>query len=82
METTANTAIEDPTSFARQQMADAVALAAAKVKKSPKVETAPECFQRIRAEKQAKENKSVKRASKVLVKKKKIKKMTSYFSKK
>ena len=64
----------------RDQMREAVEVAARKVKKGPKTETQSEKFVRIRQEKETKNNKNVKRAAKNLVKKKKIQKMTAYFT--
>jgi hypothetical protein len=72
---------DDSTIAHRQQMAGAIAIAANKVPKRPKEETPSETFQRIRAQKEDKQNKGIKRAAKVLLKKKKMKKMTSYFNK-
>lgn len=66
----------------RDQMRKAVELAAKKVKKETKAETPGEQFLRIRQESDAKRNKLVKRGAKRLIKKKLIKPMTSYFSKK
>ena len=62
------------------QMREAVEVAARKVKKEPKTETPSEKFVRIREETESKRNKSVKRAAKSMVKKKTIRKMTSYFT--
>jgi hypothetical protein len=71
----------DSTMASRQQMAEAIAIAANKVPKRPKEETPSETFGRIRAQKEEKQNIGIKRAAKVLLRKKKIKKMTSYFNK-
>ena len=66
----------------QDQMRKAVELAAKKVKKEAKAETPGEQFLRIRQETEAKRNKLVKRGGKSLIKKKLIKPMTTYFSKK
>jgi hypothetical protein len=67
---------------ARQQMSQVVAIAASKVEKKTKEETNTEKFKRITAENNEKNIRSVKRAAKGLIKKKKIKKLTAYFYKK
>jgi hypothetical protein len=64
---------------AHEQMSKAVAIAARKVEKKEKEETGAEKYRRISAEKEEKKIKSVKRAARGLIKKKKIKKMTAYF---
>jgi hypothetical protein len=66
----------------RIEMAKAFHLAARKVEKKPKVETKTEMHQRTTAEKEAKTNRCVKKAAKTMLKKKKIKKLTTCFSKK
>jgi hypothetical protein len=66
----------------RIQYAQAVAIAARKVALKPKEETASELYQRINSEKEAKKNRGVKSAAKKMIKKKVLKKMTSYFGKK
>jgi 2-oxoglutarate dehydrogenase complex dehydrogenase (E1) component-like enzyme len=66
----------------RQQFAAAIAVAACKVEKKEKEEMPAEMFQRITAAKVIKENKSIKSAAKMLVKKKKIQKISTYFHKK
>lgn len=72
----------DSNSDHRDQMKKAVEIAARKVKKEPKAETGQEMFLRIRQESETKKNKGIKKAAKSMVKKKTIKKMTGYFSKK
>jgi hypothetical protein len=49
---------------------------------SPVAETATESHRRINSEKEAKKNRGVKVAAKKMIKKKVLKKMTSYFGKK
>jgi hypothetical protein len=71
--------MDDTTS--RIEMTKAFQLAARKVEKKPKEETGGEMYQRITAEKEAKTNRSLKKAAKTLLKKKKIKKLTTYFRK-
>lgn len=63
-------------------MHQAFVLAGSKVEKHPKEETSSEMFQRIRDAKELKLNKKAKSAARTSVKKKKIKKLTVYFSKK
>jgi hypothetical protein len=63
-------------------MSGAVAIAASKVEKKDKVETNSEKYRWIALEKEEKRNKSLKRAANGQIKKKKIKKMTAYVSKK
>jgi hypothetical protein len=67
---------------AHEQMSKAMAIAAKKVEKKEKEETGSEKFKRIAAEKEEKKIKTVKRAARGLIRKKKIKKMTTYFGKK
>jgi hypothetical protein len=64
------------------QMAIAIQIAARKVELQPKAESGFEIFNRIHLEKEEKKIKSVKRAAKKMVKKKEIKKISSYFLKK
>jgi len=66
----------------REQMRKAVEIAAKKVKKEPKAETNLEMSMRIREEKDIKKTKSIKRATKSLIKKKKMRGVGAYFSKK
>jgi hypothetical protein len=60
----------------------AMLVAARKVEKKDKEETHTEMFVRINAAKVVKENKSVKTAAKKLLKKKKLKKISTFFVKK
>jgi hypothetical protein len=66
----------------RIKMAKAFQVAAGKVKKQPKEESNGEMNRRITEEKEAKRNRGVKKAAKTMVKKKKIKKLTTYFGRK
>jgi hypothetical protein len=68
--------------ISRIQWVEAVAIAAGKVPLKPKVETGTESHRRINSEKEAKMNRGVKAAAAKMVKKKVLKKMTSYFGKK
>jgi hypothetical protein len=61
------------------QMAIAVQIAARKIELLPKAKSGFEMFTCIQLEKEVKKNKSVKRAAKKMVKKKEIKKISSYF---
>jgi hypothetical protein len=65
----------------RELMGEVVRVAADKVELKPKEETEYEMFKRCKEERQAKENKSVKRAAKGLIRKKEMKTMKTYFSK-
>jgi hypothetical protein len=67
---------------ALKQMHDAFVLAGSKVVKKPKEETASEMFQRIRDAKELKKIKKVKSATRTMVKKNKIKKLSAFFPKK
>jgi hypothetical protein len=67
---------------ARSQMAKAIQIAARKIELQPKSESGSEMHSRIILEKEEKKNKSVKRAAKIMVKKKQIKKLSAYFEKK
>jgi hypothetical protein len=67
---------------AHKQMHDAFVLAGSKVEKKPKEETASEMFLRIRDAKELKKNNKVKSATRTMVKKKKIKKLSAFFPKK
>jgi hypothetical protein len=84
MEGTNNPRTENdfPSKNYREQFTAAMVVAAAKVEKKDKEETPNECYERIKVAKILKENKSVKSAAKKLLKKKKIQKMTCYFSRK
>jgi hypothetical protein len=67
----------------REQFTAAMVLAGRKVPKTDiKEETPTEMYLRINAAKVAKENKTIKSAAKKLVKKKKLKKISSFFIKK
>ncbi len=68
--------------MSRIQFAEAVAIAARKVALKPKDETPSEAFRRISSEKEAKKNRAVKSGAKKMIKKKQLKKMTTYFCKK
>jgi exonuclease VII large subunit len=70
---------EEQFNRSRLQMAEAVAIAAAKVEFKPKEESTDEFIRRIREEKEEKKIRGVKRAAKTMIKKKMIKKMTTYF---
>jgi hypothetical protein len=65
----------------REHFAAAMVVAARKVEKKDKTETPTEMFVRINAAKVVKENKSAKSAAKKLVKKKKLTKISTFFSK-
>ena len=65
----------------REQFTAAMVVAARKVEKKDKEETPTEMFVRMNAAKVVKENQSIKRAAKKLVKKKTLKKISSYFIK-
>jgi hypothetical protein len=71
-----------PTPQYREQFTAAMSVAARKVEKKVKEETPTEMFVRINAAKVVKENKSVKTAAKKLLKKKKLKKISTFFVKK
>jgi hypothetical protein len=66
----------------RIQMAKAVQIAARKVAFKKKEESAGEAFRRIEEEKDLKINRGAKRAAKKMLKKKQLKKVSSYFIKK
>jgi len=66
----------------RIQMAKAMQIAARKVDLKNKEESASETFRRVKEEKELKINRGAKRAAKQMIKKKQIKKLTSYFVKK
>jgi serine protease inhibitor len=66
----------------RIEMAKAVQIAARKVVFKRKEESAGEAFRRIKEEKEVKINRGVKRAAKQMLKKKQMKKVSSYFIKK
>jgi hypothetical protein len=66
----------------REQFTAAMVLAGRKVEKKDKEETRTEMYLRINDAKVVKENKSIKSAAKKLVKKKKLKKISSFFIKK
>jgi len=66
----------------RIQMAKAMQIAARKVDLKNKEESASETFRRVTEEKELKINRGAKRAAKQMIKKKQIKKLTSYFVKK
>ena len=66
----------------RSQMAKAIQLAARKVAFKKKEESADETFRRIKEEKELKINRGAKRAAKQMIKKKQMKKVSSYFKKK
>ena len=70
------------TDMVREQMRKAVAIAAEKVEKGPKAETGHEMSVRIHEEKETKKNKSIKRAAKSMIKKKKMRGLSAYFAKK
>jgi hypothetical protein len=80
--TNSNLETQYPTVHYRQQFTTAMVVAGAKVEKKDKEETPRELFQRIKGAKVLKENKSIKSATKKLLKKKKIKKLSCYFAKK
>ena len=63
----------------RIQMAKAMQIAARKVDLKNKEESASETFRRVQEEKEKKINRGAKRAAKQMIKKKQIKKLTSYF---
>jgi hypothetical protein len=71
-----------PTPHYREEFTAAMSVAARKVEKKDKEETPTEMFVRINAAKVIKENKSIKSAAKKLVKKKKLKKISTFFDKK
>jgi len=72
-----------PTPHYKEQFSAAMLVAARKVEKKDKEETPTEMFVRINAAKVVKENKSgVKTAAKKLLKKKKLKKISTFFVKK
>jgi hypothetical protein len=71
-----------PTPQHREQFTAAMSVAARKVEKKVKEETPTKMFVRINAAKVVKENKSVKTAAKKLLKKKKLKKISTFFVKK
>ncbi len=74
---------QHPTLQYREQFTAAMVVAARKVEKTAKEETPTEMFARINAAKVVKANKSVKTAAKKLVKKKKkLKKISTFFLKK
>jgi hypothetical protein len=75
-------AAHHPTLQYREQFTAAMVVAARKVEKTVKEETPTEMFVRINAAKVAKENKSIKSAAKKLVKKKKLKKISTFFNNK
>jgi hypothetical protein len=63
------------------QYSKAVEIAASKVEKKPKEETPMEVFTQMQGKMALKKNKSAKAAAKKLCKKKKIHKISSYFTK-
>ena len=63
-------------------MAKAMQIAARKVDLKNKEESASETFRRVKEEKELKINRGAKRAAKQMIKKKQIKKLSSYFAKK
>ena len=63
-------------------MAKAMQIAARKVDLKNKEESASETFRRVKEEKEKKINRGTKRAAKQMIKKKQIKKLSSYFAKK
>ena len=63
----------------REQFTAAMLVAARKVEKMDKEETPTEMFTRINSEKAIKGNKSIKSAAKKLLKKKKLKKISTFF---
>jgi hypothetical protein len=71
-----------PAPHRREEFAAAMLVAARKVEKKDKEETPTEMFVRINEAKVIKGNKSVKSAAKKLVRKKKLKKISTYFVKK
>jgi hypothetical protein len=71
-----------PTPHYKEQFTAAMLVAARKVEKKDKEEMHTEMFVRINAAKVVKENKSVKTAAKKLLKKKKLKKISTFFVKK
>ena len=74
---------QHPTLHYREQFTAAMVLAGRKVAKTAtKEETPTEMFLRINAAKVVKENKSIKSAAKKLVKKKKLKKISTFLIKK
>ena len=74
---------QHPTLLYREQFTAAMVVAARKVPKTDtKAETPTEMYLRINAAKAVKENKSIKSAAKKLVKKKKLKKISTFFIKK
>ena len=76
-------AVQHPTLHCREQFTAAMVVAGRKVAKTDtKEETPTEMFLRINAAKVLKENKSVKSAAKKLLKKNKLKKISTYFSNK
>jgi hypothetical protein len=66
----------------RITMAKAFQVAAGNIEKRPKEESDGEMYRRITEEKEEKRNRGVKKAARTMVRKKKIKKLTTYFSKK
>ena len=60
-------------------MAQAIQIAARKVELKNKEESASETFHRVTEEKALKINRGVKRAAKQMIKKKQMKKLSSYF---
>ncbi len=74
-------AAQHPTLHCREQFTAAMVVAARKVEKTAKEETPTEMFARINAAKVVKANKSIKTAEKKLVKKKKLKKISTFFLK-
>jgi hypothetical protein len=74
---------QHPTLQYREQFTAAMVVAGRKVAKmDTKEETPTEIYLRINAAKVVKENKTIKSAAKKLVKKKKLKKISSFFIKK
>ena len=73
--------VHHPTLHCREQFTAAMVIAARKVEKKEKAETPTEMHARINVAKAAKENKRVKSAAKKLVKKKKLKKISTFFTK-
>ncbi len=71
-----------PTLQCREQFTAAMAVAARKVEKSVKEESPTEMLVRIRDAKAVKENQRIKCFAKKLVKKKQVKKMSTFFLKK
>ena len=75
-------AAQHPTLHCREQFTAAMVVAAREAEKTAKEETTTEMHARINAAKVVKANESVKTAAKKLVKKKKLKKISTFFLKK